>query len=552
MAELSHPPSESGLHVTIAGHPYWADSAPSLQGPVDEKSLGAAFSVHGEAILHHLDGAFAVVVQSGRDTYAATDRFNIIPLYVGKSGSRIALSTDTDALARRLGIEDDLDLVSMAQALQMWNSTHPYTYYRHIRELQPASLHHWDASGKHTRKPYWEAQYRGNSAIPHTELADELAAAIEQGVQRRVAESNRPGLLLSAGADSRAVLFSAAGIHPITCFTFYDIPNAELDGARRLAEAAGQEHIALQRDPEHYGLSAISSVVLSGGMFNLIDAHATGFTHALRKDGLDLLLSGDFADLMFKGDGLNLRYRQFAGKALPLKSVGQFSPTWRRPRSRVGAQWKDQIEGRLSEQFSGINTNNPDESAWWQIAHRRVGTLSNVHSFGGRAVMQRVLPWDTFMADAAMVSVYEKLTTAARVNGGVWERAVKILTPPGARRIANNNMLAPVGASEFEKVARFLYGVAYRKIMKREIDGTPLDGSVTRGSWPNWSTYFSQSPVIANLWSGISAESREIVSSLRGEDPWRRSHVEIVKKDALGFGRLLTQSLWLDELKRDG
>lgn len=552
MTGLSCPPSEDGLLVTIAGCPYWADSAPALQGGVDEESLRAAFTLHGETILHHLDGAFAAVIQSGADTYAVTDRFNVIPLYVGKAGNRIALSTETDALARRLGIEDDLDLVTMAQALQMWYATHPYTFYRSIRELEPASIHHWDASGRYTRTPYWEAQFRDNEANSTDALADELAAAIRSGVRRRIEESERPGLFLSAGADSRGILFPASEVRPVTSFTFYDLPNAELVGARRLAEAAGQRHIGLQRDPEHYGRSAVDVVRLSGGMWNFLDGHAFGFTDQLKEHSLDLLLTGDFADLLFKGNGFDIEYRTFAGKALPLKKVAPFRRAWRRPRSRIADAWETAINERLDQQYREIETDETSDESWWRIAHARVGSLTRAPAYGGIAAMQRSLPWDTFMADARMAAVYEKLTISARINAGVWEEAVRTLTPRRARRIANNNVLAPVGATDTEKVGRFLYGVAYRRIVGKEVDGTPLDGSVTRGSWPNWSTYLSQSPVIANLWSGISADSREIISLLRGEDPWQRSHIDHVRKDALGFGRLLTQALWLDERKRDG
>ena len=236
-------------HIAIAGRPYWSDTAPGLSGSVDGEGLRAALRIYGEHILNHLDGAFAVVVRSGNVTYAVTDRFSVIPLYVWAEKVRVALSTDPDVLARHLGIGNDLDLVSMAQALQMWYATHPYTFYRAIHELRPASVHRWNHAGEYTATPYWEAQYRGDGSVTHAALAEELAAAIKHGVQRRVRESEQPSLLLSAGADSRGVLFAGAEIQPITCYTFYDVPNAELEGARRLAAAAGQSHAGLRRDP---------------------------------------------------------------------------------------------------------------------------------------------------------------------------------------------------------------------------------------------------------------------------------------------------------------
>lgn len=544
----THPAEAEPLSVFIAGRPYWSPTAPSIRGTVDIAGLRAAFQVHGEGILNHLDGAFAVLVRSGDDTFAVTDRFNVVPLYMGRAYGRIALSTDTDSLARHLGIESNLDLVSMAQALQMWYATHPYTFYRGIRELDPASVYRWNRNGEVKQTRYWEAQYRGDTSNKHAELAEELAAAIKQGVQKRVRESDRPGLLLSAGADSRGVLFAAAEIRPITCYTFYDQPNAELEGARRLAGAAGQEHVALRRGPEHYGLSARLATQLSGGMWSFLDAHSVGFADQIAGD--DLLLTGDFADLLFKGNGFDVRYLTLAGKALPLKAVSSFHRAWRRPRAKIDKTWKSEISDRLDEQYNGIDVDSGPDEVWWAIAHRRVGALSRTPSYCGIATMQRVSQWDTFMADSAMAFVYEKLTISARINAGVWEGAIRSLTPHTARRIANNNVLAPVGASDAEKVARFLYGVAYRKIMKREFDGTPLDGSVTRGSWPNWGHYMANSPVIGSLWDGISPDSRDVIRELRGDDPWQIPQTDHAR-DSLGFGRLLTQALWLDLRKKD-
>jgi hypothetical protein len=546
---LSSQPGTKSPLVAIAGHPFWSDTAPSLSGPVDEEALRSAFLRNGESVLRHLDGAFAVIVQTAERTFAVTDRFNVIPLYVGEAAGRHAISTDSDALARYLGVEDDLDLVTMAQALRMWYATHPYTFYRDIRELQPASVHQWHNNRAYSRNAYWEAHYRGNGSRNRDELAEELAAAIDEGVRRRIEQCERPGLLLSAGADSRGILFSASRRQTLKTYTFFDSPNAEFIGARKLAEAAEQEHSPLRRPPEYYGHAAVASTCRMGGMWCFLDGHSTGFSGPLREDGLDLLLTGDFADLIFKGNGFDVAHKKLFGRALPLKTTSHFRHAWRRPGHMIGGRWMGEVASRLEEQYDGCAIDNPTDEDWWKIAHARVGVLSRTPSYGGIAVLQRTLPWDTFMADASMTAVYEQMGVADRVNAGVWERAVRILTPKKARRIANNNILAPVGASDSEKVARFLYGVAYRKIMKREVDGTPLDGSVTRGSWPNFETYMSRSPVIAKLWSGISRDARAIVHEIRGENPWAVPVPELVGGHANGFARLLTQALWLDNRK---
>jgi hypothetical protein len=489
-----------------------------------------------------------VVVDGERqETHVVTDRFNVVPMYVGEGKDGPVVGSHPDALAAHLGQDTDFDLVTLAHALHMWYASFPYTYYRGIRELAPAAVHTWDREGRHTERPYWVPTFRGEPTPSHDALAEELSTAIRDGVRRRVANAERPGLLLSAGADSRGLLFAAIEEQSITSYTFYDVPNAELRLAALLAAAVDQRHVPLRRDPEHYGAHARESTRLMAGMWNFLDGHAIGFLPRFQAEGLDLLLSGDFADLLFKGAGLNVGYRKLLGKNLTVKTLAGFSVAWRTPRARVNEALREPIAARVNEQYAGIDTTRLDEAGWWEVVHRRVGVLSRTGSIGGPISLQRALPWDTFMADRAMAAVYEQMTTAARINGTVWERAVKRLTPPAARHIPNNNWGARVAASDIEKTVRFLYGVAYRKVFRRDTDGTPLGAGVTRGSWPEFGHYLSHSPVVADLWRPRDPAAADALREITGYDPWAPGLDPDPRRTGMAFGRLLTLKLWLED-----
>lgn len=532
------------VEVVVVGQPFWERASGEA---ASEQQIRNAYRERGVQALEELDGAFAVAVvdDDRRRVHVATDRFNVVPAYVGSANGRTAVGFHPDVLAQRLGIETDLDRVTLAQALHTWYATFPYTYYRGIRELAPGSVHTWDEEGRHTVRRYWSPTYRGRPNVSHKALSDQLAAALAAGVKRRVAGADNPGLLLSAGADSRGLLFSGADVKPLTCFTFYDEPNAEMKLAARLAAAAGQRHVPLQRDREYYAGHARRSTRLMGGMWNFLDGHAIGFVE--RFEGVDLLLSGDFADLLFKGSGLNLGYKSLMGKNLPVNTLAPFSTVWRTPRIRINEMLRPVVEERVREQYDGLDLEPVDEEGWWQVAHRRVGTLSRTPSVGGPISLQRALPWDTVMADRAMTDVYEQLTTGARLNGAVWEGAVKQLTPRSARRVPNNNWSAPVGASEVEKTLRFLYASAYRKVFRRDVDGTPLGAIVNRGSWPWFAPYLAKSPAIEALWQPRQAEAAAVLRELLGYDPWNPSSGYDVRRSGMGFGRVLTVKLWLED-----
>lgn len=531
------------LEVSVVGAPY-RDGA-----RVSSDDIAAAFLQRGLASLSGYDGAFGIVVKDPQRklTHAVTDRFNVVPLYVAEgAGREMSIGSHPDSLARAVGKGTDFDLVTMAQALRMWYATFPHTYYQGIRELEPATIHTWDETGYYSARPYWEPEFRGEPSGGIAELVEQLAQAIREGVQRRVLGAENPGLLLSAGADSRGLLFSAAAVKPIRCYTFYDEPNAELRIAGRLAASAQQEHVALQRDRNYYARIAIESTRAMAGMWNLLDGHALGFKDRFEADRIDLLLSGDFADLLFKGNSLNIGYKKLLGKNLTIKTLGGFSTNWRKS-IKVGDQWVGLIRSRVEAQYAGIDTNNLDEKGWWEVAHRRVGVLSRTSAVGGPISLQRRLNWDTFMADRAMCDVYERLTTDMRVNGTLWERAIKLLTPNRARNIPNNNWGARVGASNFEKTTRFLYGVAYRKIRKRDVDGTPLNSGVTRGSWPDFAYFLRHSEMITELWAHRTPEVTDILNNLMGMDLTNPNNGDRVRRFGMGFGRLLTLKLWLED-----
>lgn len=534
--------SGSLADLYVLGNPYMSDK------PARSNFLKRQFQELGFAFLQNIDGIFAIIINdfcNGR-VHAITDRFSVIPLYVFHSGHSLIIGSHPDAMAQCVNVDLDFDFVTMAQVLQMWYASFPYTYYRSIRELDPASIHTWYRDGRYEVHPYWSPRYRGDESPGTDALAEELALAIRSGVQRRIAHAERPGLLLSAGADSRAILFAAAERKLVTTYTFYDEPNAELKLASRLASAVDMPHVPLQRDPEYYGIHARAAVRLMAGMWNFLDGHAVGFQSRFKKEGLDLLFSGDFADLLFKSNSLNISYRQFWGKNLPTKVLAPFSTSWRVPGMPIHPRLRPLVEERVAEQYAGIDTARLDEGGWWEVAHRRVGTLSRTSAIGGPISLQRALPWDTFVADRAMVAVYEQLTTDARVNASVWERAVRRLTPSRARNIPNNNGGARVGASEVEKVACFLYGVAYRKLFRRDIDGTPLNSGLTRGSWPNFAYYLAHSPVIEDLWRPRVPVVTDIICDLLGFNPWDTSTWD-VRRAGMGFGRLLTLKLWLED-----
>lgn len=496
-----------------------------------------------------LNGAFGVIVAqpAERTVHIVTDRMGFFPLYVWRADRLPVVATHPDLLATHSGAEHPLDTLSMAEVLATGTASPRRTYYRDIEVMEPGTVYSWTAGDSVRTQTYWEPQYRGDKRARVEELGEELERGLREAVERRTLPAlGSTGVLLSGGADSRAVLYAACEPAAVTSITFYDQPNAEFETARRLAERVGSEHVGLQRDFEHYGLGAEEAVRVTGGSWNVLDAHYTRFIPRLRALDLDNLLTGCYADYLFKGLTSNRTYRKLFGKNLPLYDFAPFALRWYAPRGEVAESWQEPVRERQYAQYDGLDREDISEAGRWAIELRRIRPVAREADTAGRLLLQRTLPWEPFFADTSLIDLYERVPPSLKLNGQVWEDAVGRICRAGGD-IANNNSLSRIGASEFEKTLAFLRGVAYRKIFRRDVDGTPLDGSVSRGSWPDFNYYLRHSKVVPGLWADPAPQTRDVLSDLVGMNPWNKTLAEWADRGAIHFMRLLTLKLWLDQ-----
>lgn len=546
---------ESGVRVALVGRITLSETAWQqatalpYEGGAACRHILHAFLTDENGFAETLDGAFGVVIWDPRQRalHVVTDRMGFLPLYQWRTNGLPVVATHPDVLADHTDGQHELDLLSMAEVLATGSASHPHTYYQDIEVLDPGCVYTWTASGTNSKRAYWTPRYRGEARARMQELGEALEGALRGAVERRTLSLLGPaGVLLSGGADSRAVLYAACEPAAVTSITFYDMPNAEFETARRLAERVGSEHVGLRRDFEHYGLGAAEAVRVTGGTWNILDAHYTRFIPQLRALGLDTLLTGCYADYLFKGLTSNRTYKTLFGKNLPLYNFAPFSLQWYAPHGPVAERWREPVRERQRAIYDGLDLEDESDAGRWAIELRRIRPVAREADTAGRLLLQRTLPWDPLFADTALIDLYERVPPSLKLNGQVWEDAVGRICRVGGD-IANNNSLSRIGASETEKTLAFLRGVVYRKLFGRDVDGTPLDGSVTRGSWPDFNYYLRHSKVVPELWADPAPRTRDVLTELVGEDPWSRPMGEWAKRGSLLFLRLVTLKLWLDQ-----
>lgn len=507
---------------------------------------------------NELNGAFLVVVIEPREhlVHVFTDRLGVYAIYHAP-GVPLTLCSHPDVLADDILSHNkpcDIDWTTVAECLGTASSVQPYTYYRQIEQLEPASHYVWQLSPEPILKQcnsYWEPAYLTEEPSGNAdELSEELASALENAARRRtLPRLGKASVMLSGGADSRTALFGAYEPSQLTCFTLFDEPNQELLTAKILAQIAGAKHIPLQRDIEYYGNSVEDAACIAGGMWSIEDAHFLGHLKAIKAQEVDTVLTGCYADWMFKGIMFNRKPRKLLGRNLPLYDFSPFGFDYYQPHTALNVNWSNKVQARLNSRYPE-NYRAAYSGNYLKIENLRLRPLSREENTLGRMTLLRTLPWDPLLADTEIISVYEHISPRLKINGQVFGKAVGKVIGKRARRVKNSNYGTPVDAGEFQKAAWFVLGVIKRKaaglIIKRKHEAE----LATTGSWPNWEYLVAHSKQFEKLWGDPSVEERELFRDILGYDPWGISIKQWAIKDHALFSRIITLRIWLRQRKR--
>lgn len=501
----------------------------------------------GESFLDSLNGSYCLIIYDRRNKKLVlrTDKFGFYPIYKNNLKESF-YGSHPDILNEMSGNTGSYDLVTMSEMLSHWNSSHPYTYYKNIQQVDAGCQITLQKQRQIKCRNYWKPNYNVDNKLSLHEHVEELSNTIQKAVRLRTNKIlGNAGVFLSGGADSRAILYSSVKPDQVSSITFYDEENEELRIARKLADRVGSTHYPLKRSPEFYGDGAARAVRITGGMWNLCDCHYTGFIEKLTEMNFGVLLSGCFADYFFKGIALDRQYKKLFGKNLPIFSRSNFNHQWYFQHSKINEKWLNAVETRCQDMYSGCTFVPYDDEQRWKVELCRIYPISREATMGTRLLLSRTLPWDPVLADNGLLSAYERIPVKFRLNGDAWRMAVSKICSK-ANDIVDNNYGGSVGSSQFMRIYHFLLGVLYRKIHKYDKGGKTLNGLATTGSWPNFYFYAKNSKVIEELWMNNTREQKEIFENLLGYNPWGYNKDIIIDKDISLFYRILTLKIWLD------
>lgn len=249
-----------------------------------------------------LSGPFVIftINKKTQEINLVTDMMSFIPVFMYKDLTNTIISTHVDVLAKVSEQLEEIDLVSFADFVLHGVITFPFTLYKNIYQINPASIYCIDQHSNSIQNIYyWEPkeEYKYKTI---NEAAIELRKSLKSYVNSITENVNSIAQFISGVEDPRT-LSALLQDKPRDAFIFLDNMNREGVVAKKAATTYGARFHVKTRTKMHYVdiLPASSRLVGSGAQY--FHAHTYKFHKSCKLNEYSAVFGGLFADALLKG-----------------------------------------------------------------------------------------------------------------------------------------------------------------------------------------------------------------------------------------------------------
>jgi asparagine synthase (glutamine-hydrolysing) len=272
----------------------------------DTEVIAHLYEEEGPEFVKSLAGMFGLALWDAKreELFVARDRIGKKPLFYAERGGTISFASELWALLADDEISREVDPIAIDRFFTYTYVPSPFSAFRAVRKLPPASLLRWRA-GETRIERYWKADFAAKLEVGSDAEAGELVReAVREAVRRRMVADVPLGAFLSGGVDSTAVVAAMAELssEPVKTFSigFESTAFDELPHARYVAERFGTDHHELVVRPDavellpklarHYGEPFADHSAIPS--FYLAEMTRRQVTVALTGDGGDEVFGG--------------------------------------------------------------------------------------------------------------------------------------------------------------------------------------------------------------------------------------------------------------------
>ena len=492
---------ENNIQLIILGRPIieitdWASYNDSDLNFITKFLIKKYIELNIDDFCNQLNGAFSILVIDYKLNILSiiTDKLVIYPIYTfGETKlNTFQFSSNFKNLEDSIGDELNIDMVSVAEFLKKGFIYHPNTFYKEIKTLENGIYCTLDFDKKiTTKKKYYKV--KANPINDFNYLVNKLSKALSKSIERRTLKFfGKKAVFLSGGTDSRMILANSADQN-IDAVTLYNEENHEISVTKNIAKSLNINHILIKRDIDYYYKSFNSSLKLNGSRSLPTDDHFFN----LRKDPkiakYDTILTGCYADWLFKGIALNRMQKSFFSKKIPLHNLINFNYNFFSKRSLLKNEYEKKIKKREDQIFLNKNCHINNEII-------RLFPLFQEETSATRLTLQQLFPWDSIFSDNDVLEVYQQIPPKYKVNSEVYDRAVSLILNK-VKNIPHANKRHKIGINKYFGALLYIFSNISNKVLKL-IKIKKINSVTGDGSWINHKEY-ANSQNIRNLWMNI-------------------------------------------------
>jgi asparagine synthase (glutamine-hydrolysing) len=316
----------------------------------DTETIAHLYEEEGPDCVRSLVGMFGLAIWDARreELLLARDRIGKKPLFYAERAGAISFASELWALLADPQVGRELDLEALDRFFTYTYVPSPFSAFRSVRKLPPASLLRW-RRGHGRIERYWKLDYASELKVESEAEAGEIVRdAVRAAVRRRLVADVPLGAFLSGGVDSTAVVAAMAELsaEPVKTFSigFESEGFDELPHARQVADRFGTDHHEMVVRPD--AVELLPKLVRHyGEPFADHSAIPCFYLAEMARRHVTVALSGDGGDEAFGG------YDRYAN-ALMLRRLDHAPASLRRALAAVGlrvrgdgnlASWRNRL-----------------------------------------------------------------------------------------------------------------------------------------------------------------------------------------------------------------
>jgi len=272
----------------------------------DTEVLLHLYEEKGLQFLEFVNGMFGLALwdEPRRRLILARDRLGEKPLVYYVDSQRLIFASELKALLEVPGVPREVDPFAVDAYLLYQYVPHPWTIYRGIKKIPPATMAVYEA-GNLTLRRYWNPDFsRAEQETSQERVEEELRSRLEKAVAMRLEADVPLGAFLSGGIDSTIVvgLMQKNSREKVRTFSI-GFPVGEYDEthyARIAAETFGTQHREYRVNPD--AISILPSLVWHyDEPFADSSAIPTWYVAEKTRQHVTVALTGDGGDELFCG-----------------------------------------------------------------------------------------------------------------------------------------------------------------------------------------------------------------------------------------------------------